>query len=114
MLVGERELGDRALHDLADVALARALDARVGDVHARDGSEPSEVDHVAAAAAAGIEDLRIVRQIERAHQLIEDPPPSPVPPVPVLQLVRLLLEKTVHHETPRPSLTPPRRKRCGR
>ena len=90
-VVGERHLQHRARDHLARVARAGNGDARLGELNAGHGAEPGELDHVAPAAASGVEDARGLGQPEPGDHAAEHRSPPPVPPVAVLDLVRLTL-----------------------
>ena len=69
--------------------MSRQLDAR-------DRAVARELDHVAPAAAAGVEDPRARGQAQVVDHALEHVAPPPVPPVAVLGAVRLQLVVAIH------------------
>ncbi len=95
-VVGERHLEDGAFDHLAAAAFARLRDARPRQLDAGHGAAPRELDHVAPAAAAGVEDPCGSGQVEAVEHPLQHPSPAPVPPMTVLGLEGLLLVIAVH------------------
>ena len=94
--VGERELEHRAGDHLADVALARQRDAGLGQLDAGNRPATGELDHVAPAAATGVEDPRALGERQRVDHAVEHGSSAPIPPVAVLRLVGLSLVVPIH------------------
>jgi hypothetical protein len=86
---GERHLQHRAFDHLAGVTRARKRGARGGQLDSCDRAVVGELDHVAPAATAGVEDLRARGQAQLRDHPLEHAAPPPVPPVAILSAVRL-------------------------
>jgi hypothetical protein len=95
-VVGEGHLEHRSGYDLARASLACQCDARLGQLDACDLAIAGQLDHVAPAAAAGVEDACTRAEPEARDDPVEHRAPSSVPPVPVLGLVGLQLVVPIH------------------
>ena len=78
------------------MTLAGELGARVRYLHAAHRPAAGELEHVAPAAAARVEDAGTGRQAQCGDDALQHLPAPAIPPMPILGAVRLKLVVSLH------------------